>query len=91
MISWSHSVTERHENETGTWIVDRAVPLHQDLGPGLLEAVYEVLWPPSYESEDGRLSVGFPFGSNRRGPRFDESFRTNLIVEGKGHCGTQVS
>jgi len=31
-----------HENEIGTLIVDSAVHLHQDLGPGLLETVYEV-------------------------------------------------
>ena len=31
-----------HENEIGTLIVDRAMHLHQDLGPGLLETVYEV-------------------------------------------------
>nr|MDA3962286.1 GxxExxY protein [Planctomycetota bacterium] len=30
------------ENDIGTVIVDCAVKLHQDLGPGLLETVYEV-------------------------------------------------
>ncbi len=30
------------ENAIGTVIVDCAVKLHQDLGPGLLETVYEV-------------------------------------------------
>jgi hypothetical protein len=40
-----------HENEIGTLIVDCAVHLHQDLGPGLLETVYEVTldetWVPT--------------------------------------------
>jgi hypothetical protein len=31
-----------HENEIGTLIVHSAVHLHKDLGPGLLETVYEV-------------------------------------------------
>jgi len=31
-----------HENEIGTAVLDFAVHLHQDLGPGLLETVYEV-------------------------------------------------
>jgi len=31
-----------HENEIGTLIVDSAAHLHQDLGPGLMETVYEV-------------------------------------------------
>jgi PD-(D/E)XK nuclease superfamily len=30
------------ENEIGTIIVDCAVELHRDLGPGLLETVYEL-------------------------------------------------
>ena len=42
MISRSHGVTERNDNETGTLIVDRAVHLHQDLGPGLPETGYQV-------------------------------------------------
>ena len=29
-------------NEIGTLVVDCAVELHRDLGPGLLERVYEV-------------------------------------------------
>ncbi len=31
------------ENEIGTIVVDCAVKLQMDLGPGLLETVYEVL------------------------------------------------
>ena len=31
-----------HENEIGTVVVDGAVHLHQDLGPGLLETVTEL-------------------------------------------------
>ena len=31
-----------HENAIGTIVVDGAVELHRDLGPGLLETVYEV-------------------------------------------------
>ena len=42
IISRSHTVTERHENELGTWIVDCVVHLYPDLGPELLETVYEV-------------------------------------------------
>ena len=32
-----------NENEIGTIIVRQAVQLHRELGPGLLETVYEVL------------------------------------------------
>ena len=40
--SRSHRDTEMHENEIGTVVVDGAVHLHQDLGPGLLETVSEL-------------------------------------------------
>jgi len=43
MISRNHRVTERHENKIGTLIVDCAVYLYHDLGPGLLETVCEVI------------------------------------------------
>ena len=32
---------DMHENDIGTVIVDCAVRLHQELGPGLMESVYE--------------------------------------------------
>jgi len=35
-----------HENEIGAAVVDFAVRLHQDLGPGLPESVYEVTLAP---------------------------------------------
>jgi len=41
-LSQSHGDAEMHENEIGTAVLDFAVHLHQDLGPGLLETVYEV-------------------------------------------------
>jgi hypothetical protein len=31
------------ENEIGSQIVDAAVKIHRSMGPGLLEAVYEVI------------------------------------------------
>ena len=32
-----------HENEIGTLILDSAFYLHKELGPGLLESVYETV------------------------------------------------
>ena len=40
--SRSHKDTEMHENEIETVVVDGAVYLYPDLGPGLLETVSEV-------------------------------------------------
>jgi hypothetical protein len=41
-LSRRHQDTEMNENGIGTIVVDCAVELHRDLGPGLLETVSEV-------------------------------------------------
>jgi GxxExxY protein len=71
------------ENEIGKIVVDTAVRLHQELGPGLLESVYEAVFARLLERRGLRVQrqVGVPieFG----GERFEEGFRADIIVEGK--------
>ncbi len=71
------------ENEIGTIVVDTAVRLHRELGPGLLESVYEIVLARFLEKQglSVQRQVGVPiiFG----GERFDEGFRADLIVDGK--------
>ena len=71
------------ENEIGTIIVDCAVKLHQALGPGLLESVYERLL--AFELEKHGLStqrqVVVPIVYE--GLKLDEGFRADLVVENK--------
>ena len=43
------------ENEIGTIIVESAIAVHRDLGPGLLEIVYEVVL--AHELRDRGLIV----------------------------------
>ncbi len=38
------------ENEIGKYVVDTAVKIHQEIGPGLLESVDEVIWLVDCES-----------------------------------------
>ena len=59
-----------HENELGTVIVDCAVRLHRDLGPGLLETVYEVTLARKLEKRG--LSVQRPIAIECEGQKFDE-------------------
>jgi len=72
-----------HENEIGTLIVDCAVHLHQGLGPGLLETVYETVLAHRLEKcglrVDRQVSIPIEFD----GEKFNEGFRADLIVEGK--------
>ena len=70
------------ENQIGAMIVDSAVWVHQMLGPGLLESVYEVVL--SHDLEKRGLTVqrqvGIPIVFN--GLHFDEGFRADLVVNG---------
>ena len=71
------------ENQAGTLIVDSAVHLHQALGPGLLESVYEVTLTRRLEKEGISVRRQVPVPIEFEGERFDEGFRAGLIVEGK--------
>ena len=71
------------ENEIGTIIVDSAVKLHQILGPGLLESVYETILAHKLEGHglvvERQLIIPIEFD----GKKFGEGFRADLVVEGK--------
>ena len=68
------------ENEIGTIILDCAVELHRNLGPGLLEIVYEVTLARALERRG--LSVRRQVGVSieYQGETFSEGFRADLIV-----------
>ena len=71
------------ENETGKEVVDAAVKVHRALGPGLLEAVYEIVLAKELERRGltVRRQVAVPI--EYEGFRFDEGFRADIIVEDK--------
>ena len=71
------------ENEIAREIVDSALHLHRELGPGLLESVYEVLLADDLKRRGLRVErqVVVPF--TFRGRTFVEGFRADLIVEEK--------
>ena len=71
------------ENEIGTVIVDVAIAVHRELGPGLLESVYEVVF--AYELERRGFSVKrqVPIPIHYKGMIFDVAFRADIVVEEK--------
>lgn len=71
------------ENEIGTIIVDKAVSIHRELGPGLLESVYEILL--AHELRVAGLTVERQVAVPIRyhGVMFEEGFRADMVVEGK--------
>lgn len=70
------------ENQIGTIVVAEAIELHQALGPGLLETVYEVLLARRLVKRGLSVQRQVPIPIEYEGERFDEGFRADLIVHG---------
>ena len=71
------------ENEIGKSIVDIAVQIHRELGPGLLESVYEITMTHQLQQRGLFVERQAPVAIEYQGYRFDEGFRADLIVESK--------
>ena len=71
------------ENDIGRIVVDCAVQLHMELGPGLLQTLYEVVLAQQLRNEGMEVTRQVPIPIEFRGIRFDEGFRADLIVENK--------
>jgi GxxExxY protein len=71
------------ENEIATQIVDAAFKIHKQLGPGLLESVYEVVLAHELKKRGLRVVRQAPIPIVYDDIKFDEGFRADLIVGGK--------
>ena len=71
------------ENEIAKQILDAAFVVDTKLGPGLLESVYEVIL--GYELQKRGLTAERqkPMPTVYDNIRFDEAFRSDLVVNGK--------
>jgi len=71
------------ENDIGREVVDAAIAVHRELGPGLLETVYEIVLLDElrrrYLAAEGKIPISIVC----RGVRFEEGFRADIIVESK--------
>jgi len=71
------------ENEIGKIVVDTAGSVHRDLGPGLLETVYEVVLAHVLRQRGLAVERQVPVPIEYCGIRFDEGFRADIIIENK--------
>ncbi|MEN6423888.1 MAG: GxxExxY protein [Phycisphaerales bacterium] len=71
------------ENEIGTIVVEEAIALHRELGPGLLEFVYEVCLADGLERRGVKVERQKPIAIVYRGIRFEEGFRADMILDDK--------
>jgi len=72
-----------HENQIGKIVVDAAVAVHRELGPGLLESVYEVVLAHELRERGLKVERQVPVSIEYLGIHFDEGFRTDIIIEDK--------
>jgi GxxExxY protein len=68
------------ENEAAKIVIDRAVHIHQALGPGLLESVYETVRADELRRQGLHVERQKPIPIVFEGRQFDEGFRADLIV-----------
>ena len=71
------------ENEIGAIVVDAAVHLHMELGPGLLEHVYEVVLAHKLEERGLHVERQVAVPIVYHGVELEEAFRADMIVEDK--------
>lgn len=62
-------------------VVDVAFRLHRDLGPGLLESVYETVLASKLAEKGYAVDRQKPVSIEFEGLRFDGAFRIDLLVE----------
>ncbi|MBP7051937.1 MAG: GxxExxY protein [Phycisphaerae bacterium] len=71
------------ENEIGTIVIEESISLHRELGPGLLEFVYEVCLADALERRGLTVQRQMPVAIEYRGIRFEEGFRADMVLDGK--------
>lgn len=81
MMSRRDAEPQRDLNEISGKIVDAAVHVHSKLGPGLLESVYERVLAYELEKRGLHVERQVPVPIIYDEIRFEEGFRSDLIVE----------
>lgn len=71
------------ENEIGKIVVDAAIHVHRELGPGLLETVYEMIFAQELRTRGLQVERQVPVAVEYNGLRFEEGFRADIVVERK--------
>ena len=77
------AMARRDVEEVATIVVDTALQLHRDLGPGLLETVYEAILATMLESRGLRVERQKSVPIQYQGIELDEGFRLDLLVDGQ--------
>lgn len=71
------------ENTIGTLLIASAIEVHRELGPELLESVYEAALAHELKTHGLNVARQVPIPIRYKILEFDEGFRADLIVEEK--------
>ncbi|MBL7163762.1 MAG: GxxExxY protein [Anaerolineales bacterium] len=82
-------LTKRHE-EIAKAIVNAAYAVHKELGPGLLESVYEPCFCHELSKQEWRFQRQVIVPIVYDGITFDEGFRLDVVVEDLVICELKV-
>ena len=74
---------EIRENEIGKVLINAAVDIHKNLGPGLLESVYEVVLAHEMEEKGFLVNRQLPIDIIYKNIHFAEAFRADLMIDDK--------
>ncbi len=78
-----NAAVQLNVEELSAVVVDTAFHLHRDLGPGLLESVYEVILARLLQDLGLHVARQLPVPIEFAGLHLDEGFRADLVVEGR--------
>jgi len=71
------------ENEIGRQVVDAAIAVHREIGPGLLESVYETVLAHELGQRGLHVERQVPIATEYRGVVLDKAFQADLLVDNK--------
>jgi GxxExxY protein len=63
-------------------VIGEAIRIHRELGPGLLESVYEIVLSAALVRMGYEVSRQVPIAIEYDGLRIDAAFRVDILVEG---------
>jgi GxxExxY protein len=68
-------------DEVSSDVVGAAIRIHREIGPGLLESVYELVLAARLEQMGYRVARQFPVAVELEGLSFPAAFRVDLLVD----------
>ena len=72
-----------NENEIGRVVVDAAIAVHRELGPGLLESVYEAVLADELSERGLSVARQVVVPIVFKGKQIDDGYRAEIVADGR--------